>query len=134
MAIANRSGAEVASFEDLIVYRKLVELHLEVDRVTMRFPRYELYELGSQLRRSSNSIPANLAEGWNNRHTNVYIEGINRGLGELRETTHHLLVAYRKGYLREATYEDFKDRFEECGRMLRGLQRSLESVSRHARP
>jgi len=122
------SGAqkEVSSFEDLRVYQRLVELHLEVHRLTMGFPGYEIYELGSQLRRSSNSIPANLAEGWNNRHLNVYIESINRSLGELRETTHHLLIAFRKGYLSETTFQNLKDRFAECGKMLRGLQRSLE--------
>lgn len=122
------SGAqkEVRSFEDLRVYTRLVELHLEIHRLTLGFPRYEMYELGSQLRRSSNSIPANLAEGWNNRHLNVYIEGINRSLGELRETTHHLLIAFRKGYLSETTFQSLKDRFAECGKMLRGLQRSLE--------
>ena len=131
------SGAqkEVRSFEDLRVYQRLVELHLEVHRLTMGFPGYEIYELGSQLRRSSNSIPANLAEGWNNRHLNVYIESINRSLGELRETTHHLLIAFRKGYLSETIFESLKHRFAECGKMLRGLQRSLEGApQRSARP
>jgi len=35
-----------------------------------REAKFELYELGSQIRRSSNSIAANLAEGWNNKHIN----------------------------------------------------------------
>jgi four helix bundle protein len=86
----------ITSFEDLEVYKKLVELHLEVHQLTLRFPKYEMYELGSQLRRSSNSIPANIAEGWNNKHSNIYLEGINRALGELRKTKHHVLMAFRK--------------------------------------
>ena len=56
----------ISSYEDLEVYQKLVELHLEVHELTMSFPKFEMYELGSQLRRSSNSAPANVAEGWNN--------------------------------------------------------------------
>ena len=40
----------ITSFEDLEVYKKLVELHLEVHQLTLRFPKYEMYELGSQLR------------------------------------------------------------------------------------
>src|SRR3989304_9640710 len=95
----------IESFEDLDVYQKLSELHLDIHRLTLTFPKFELHELGSQLRRSSNSIPANLAEGWNNKHINLYLEGINRSLGELRETKHHLLVAYRKGYLDSQKYE-----------------------------
>jgi four helix bundle protein len=51
----------ISSFEDLDVYKKLVELHLEVHELTMTFPKYEMYELGSQVRRSSNAIPANIA-------------------------------------------------------------------------
>jgi len=86
---------EIHSFEDLEVYQKLFHLHLEVNDLTMRFPKYELYELGAQLRRSSNSIPANLAEGWNNKHLTIYLEGINRALGELQETKHHSTVAHK---------------------------------------
>ncbi|HEY6220915.1 MAG TPA: four helix bundle protein, partial [Candidatus Eisenbacteria bacterium] len=66
----------IQSFEDLDVYRRLFSLHLEVNELTMQFPKYEMYELGAQIRRSSNSIPANLAEGWNNRHSAIYLESI----------------------------------------------------------
>jgi len=68
----------IRSFEDLDVYQKLVELHLEINELSLKFPKFELYELGSQIRRSSNSAPANLAEGWSNKHINIYLEGINR--------------------------------------------------------
>lgn len=94
--------------------------------MTMNFPNYEMYELGSQLRRSSNSIPANLAEGWNNKHSNVYLESINRALGELRETAHHLSMAFQKGHLSQTAYESLRERYDECGRMLRGLGRAVE--------
>jgi four helix bundle protein len=116
----------IGSFEDLDVYKKLVELHLEVHELTMGFPRYELFELGSQVRRSSNSIAANLAEGWNNRHSNMYLEGINRAHGELRETRHHIMMAVRKGHLSKACAESLLNRYGECGKMLRGLERSVE--------
>ena len=107
----------IGSFEDLDVYKKLVELHLEVHELTLGFPRYEMFELGSQVRRSSNSIAANLAEGWNNKHSNMYLEGINRALGELRETRHHIMMAQRKGHLSKTKAENFLNRYSECGRM-----------------
>jgi four helix bundle protein len=53
---------EIKSFEDLDVYQKLCELHLEIQKISLSFPKFELYELGSQIRRSSNSIAANIAE------------------------------------------------------------------------
>ena len=92
----------------------------------MKFPKFEMYELGSQIRRASNSIPANIAEGWNNKHLNLYLEGINRALGELRETMHHLSIAFRKGYLETSVFENLTERYNECGRMLKGLEKSLK--------
>ena len=117
---------EIKSFEDLEVYQKLFSLHLEVCELTLKFPRHETYELGSQLRRSSNSIPANIAEGWNNKHIAIYLEGINRAFGEMQETRHHLTVAFRKGYFEELIFRSFVERYDECGRMLRGLEHSLQ--------
>ena len=118
-------SSKIRSYEDLEVYQKLCELHIEVNELTFTFPKFELYELGSQLRRSSNSSPANIAEGWNNKHINIYLEGINRALGELRETKHHLTMAFRKGYLKDAKYKDLTDRYDQCGRMLKSLEKSL---------
>ena len=117
----------IESFEDLEVYRKLCDLHIEVNELTFTFPKFELYELGSQVRRSSNSSPANVAEGWNNKHINIYLEGINRALGELRETIHHLTMAFRKGYLKENIFRDLISRYHECGRMLKSLEKSLNN-------
>lgn len=85
-----------------------------------------MHELGSQIRRSSNSVAANIAEGWNNKHSNLYLEGINRALGELRETRHHIQMAFRKGHLTEDTANRLLTRYDECGRMLRGLEQSVE--------
>ncbi len=72
---------KIRSYEDLEVYQKLVSLHLEIHALTLTFPKFEMYELSSQLRRSLNSAPANLAEGWNNKHINICLEGINRAQG-----------------------------------------------------
>lgn len=51
----------VQSFRDLEVYKLLCDLYIEVCSASATFPQHEKYELGSQVRRSSNSIPANLA-------------------------------------------------------------------------
>jgi four helix bundle protein len=118
---------KIESYEDLEVYQKLCELHLEVNEMTLTFPKFELFELGSQLRRSSNSAPANIAEGWNNKHTNIYLEGINRAQGELRETKHHIKMAFKKGYIEQSRYKDLTSRYDHCARMLKALENSLAS-------
>lgn len=70
--------------EDLKVYKKLFTLAIEIYKLTLTFPKFEIYELGSQLRRSANSPAANLAEGFDNKHTNIYLESISRAQGEIR--------------------------------------------------
>lgn len=50
-------------FHNLEVYRKAYDLSLAVHRRTLSFPKFEQYELGSQLRRSAKSICSNIAEG-----------------------------------------------------------------------
>ncbi|HAL92629.1 MAG TPA: hypothetical protein DCM68_06360 [Verrucomicrobia bacterium] len=116
---------QLNSFRDLKVYQKLKGLHLDVHRESLLFPKFELYELGSQVRRSSNAAPAILAEGWGSRHTNIYIEAINRALGEVRETQHHLDVAKEKTYLTEQRFADLDAGYDECDRMLEGLHQAL---------
>jgi four helix bundle protein len=116
--------------EDLKVYNKLFELTLEVHSLTMAFPRFEIFELGSQLRRSSNSSPANLAEGFGNKHTNIYLESISRAQGEIRETMHHLRIAYKKNYIAGIKYLAFINQYEECSKMLYGLEKALYSKNK----
>ena len=112
--------------EDLEVYQKLCQLHIEVCELTHSWPHEEKYELGSQARRSSNSSPAQLAEKNDDRQIRNKIEGVNRGRGEAAETIHHLYMAKLKGYITEKVYLEFRDRYKECIRMLNGLEKSLE--------
>ena len=117
---------EFMRVEDLKVYQKLCQLHIEVCELTRGWPSEERFELGSQVRRSSNSSPANLAEKHSDRHIRNKIEGVNRARGEALETIHHLYIARLKKYLSDNQYEAFRGRYLECVRMLNGLERTLE--------
>jgi four helix bundle protein len=112
--------------EDLVVYQKLCQLHIDVCDLSRRWPPEEKYELGSQARRSSNSSPANLAEKHSDRHVRNKIEGVNRARGEALETVHHLYIAKLKQYIDESKYQAFRERHLECVRMLNGLERTLD--------
>jgi four helix bundle protein len=119
-------GAGVMRIEDLVVYQRLCVLHLEICELAHSWPNDERFELGSQVRRSSNSAPANLAEKHSDRHVRNKIEGVNRARGEALETVHHLYVASLKGYVSKPTYENVRERYMEYVRMLNGLERTLE--------
>jgi four helix bundle protein len=118
--------AEFMRVEDLKVYQKLCQLHLEVCDLASNWPKEEKYELASQVRRSSNSAPANLAEKHSDRHIRNKIEGVNRARGEALETIHHLYIAKLKSYIDNEIYNSFRNRYLECVRMLNGLEKTLE--------
>ena len=122
----DRTDKKYLEVEDLEVYKKLCRLHIEVCDLTRTWPKEEKCELGSQVRRSSNSAPAQLAEKNDDRHVRNKIEGVNRGRGEANETIHHLFMAKLKGYITEETFRDYRDRYKECIRMLNGLEKTLE--------
>jgi four helix bundle protein len=96
--------------EDLEVYRKLCQLHIEICNLSHTWPSEEKYELGSQIRRASNSSPAQLAEKNDDRHIRNKIEGVNRSRGEAAETIHHLFMAREKGYVTAEVYVSFRAR------------------------
>jgi four helix bundle protein len=119
--------AEAFRVENLLVYQRLCDLHIEVSDLTRTWPTEERFELASQLRRASNSAPANLAEKHNDRHVRNRIEGVNRARGETLETVHHLYVAHREKYLTLKAYEAYRKRYLECVRMLNGLEKNYEA-------
>jgi four helix bundle protein len=117
---------EYFRIEDLLVYQKLCDLHIEVCELSHAWPMEERFELGSQIRRSSNSAAAQLAEKHSDRHVRNKIEGVNRSRGEALETIHHMYVALRKDYIASDVFEMYRSRYQECVRMLNGLERKLE--------
>ena len=114
------------SVEDLDVYQKLCKLHIDVCDLSDDWPRHERFELTGQVRRSSNSAPAQLAEKHDDRHIRNKIQGVNGARGESGETIHHLYVASLKHYIKKSDYRAFRERYRECIRMLNGLERTLE--------
>jgi len=114
------------NIEDLKVYTLLCDLHLSVCDIAKTWPKVERFELTSQVLRSSNSSPAQLAEKNDDRHIKNKIEGVNRARGEAAESIHHLRIALRKTYITPELFNDFKEKYQECIRMLNGLEKNLE--------
>jgi four helix bundle protein len=113
------------SWRDLQVWQKAHAACLAVYRLTAAFPPEERYGLGSQLRRSSSSVPANIAEG-KGRATNAdFRHFLIISRGSLEETRYHLLLAHDLGYLNPAVHEATEAAYTEVSRMLNALIRSL---------
>jgi four helix bundle protein len=116
----------VASYRELTVRQRAMDLTVECYRMTERFPKSETYGLASQLQRAAVSVPANIAEGAGREHTREYIHHAAIAHGSLLEGETHLLIANRVGYLSTTDIEPLLACSTEVGRMLRGLISALE--------
>ena len=126
------SLGKVKSFEDLEVWKAADRLaHLVFD-TTKQFPRSYLYDLATQLRRASLSIPSNIAEGSASLHSKELIQSLNVARRSLSETRYLLLFAREEGLIQPALYQDVAQSCESIGRMLSSLMRSLNSSRRRS--
>jgi four helix bundle protein len=81
----------VKSYRDLEIYKRGLALFLETHAVSLKLPKYELYELGSQLRRSSDSVITNIVEGYGRkRYQADFIKFLVYAHSSNLETVNHL--------------------------------------------
>jgi four helix bundle protein len=111
-----------SGYRDLKAYRMTYDLALEIQQVTKTFPKEEKFALIDQIRRSSRSVPANLAEAWKKRrYEKMFISKIIDAAGEVGETEVWLDFAKDFGYLDEKKHNDLRSKYDEVSRMLYGI-------------
>lgn len=112
------------SFEDLQVYIKALELQQQVFELSKRFPREEIYSLTDQVRRSSRSIGANIAEAWRKRRYEAhFVSKITDSDAEQSETVHWAITARNCGYISVDEFTVMKERCIEIGRLLGAMMK-----------
>ena len=113
-------------FRDLVVWEKAHRLTLQVYRSTAQFPHADLYGLTSQIRRSSASIGANIAEGCGKRGNNEFFRYLQIASGSASELR-HLLLARDLEFLTDAEYRQIQRNLVDLRRMLTSLIRKVDS-------
>ena len=109
----------IRSHRDLLVYQKAFSLANEVFAASRSFPREEMYALTNQIRRSSRSVCANLAEAWRKRrYEKHFLSTLNIAEGEAAETQVWIDFAIGHAYLSDVEGHRFDDAYEEVLRML----------------
>jgi four helix bundle protein len=108
-------------FRQIKVWAKAHQLTLEIYKATAQFPREELYGLTSQLRRSSASIPANIAEGFGRGGNAELARFLQMGMGSAYEVEYHALLARDLHFINGNTYDRLKEQIVEVKRMLAAL-------------
>lgn len=117
----NKKGT-YRGYRDLKVYQIAYQFALEIHENTKTFPKEEKYALVDQIRRSSRSVAANLAEGWKKRrYQKMFVSKVIDAAGEAGETEVWLDFSKDLGYLDETIYYELMDRYDEVNKMLYGM-------------
>ena len=107
------------SHRELIVYQKSRALAREVFEMTRSFPKEETYSLTDQVRRSSRSVGAQIAEAWAKRaYEKHFVSKLTDSDGEQHETQHWIEIAEDCGYISHEHAEQLVEICREVGRLL----------------
>ncbi|MBI5452070.1 four helix bundle protein [Candidatus Gottesmanbacteria bacterium] len=115
--------AGIKSFKDLEVYKESYDLAIVVNREVNKLPIFERHDLGSQLRRASKSIPANIAEGWaKRRFEKEFKKHLDSAIGSANEMEVHISIAKDLYYWQKTFCEQLAKRYIFLGGKLVNLR------------
>jgi len=116
---------KINSFEDLIVWQKAIDLSSQVYKQTKAFPKDEVFGLTSQIKRASNSISLNIAEG-SVKSTKTFINHLYHAYGSSAEVLSASILANKLGYLETKDLNLLRKELEEVTKILNSFIKSLE--------
>jgi four helix bundle protein len=119
--IGERAKKAIRNFRDLDVYQNALETGLRVYELSKKFPDSERYALTDQIRRSSRSVCANIAEAWRKRrYTAAFVSKLSDSEGEAAETQVHIEFAFRHRYIGNDEFQAIDDAYEHIlGQLVR---------------
>ena len=118
---------EIKSYKDLLIWQKGIEIVVLTYKLVSSFPKDELYALSSQVKRSSVSIPSNIAEGYGRQSTQSYIQFIKIARGSLCELETQLLVAKKLDFIQdEKLFSELINQIIEESKMINSFLNKLE--------
>ena len=114
-----------ASFKELIVWQRAVELSTAIYKLTSTFPRSEQFGLTNQLRRASVSIASNIAEGYGRSTRGEYHQFLGHARGSNCELQTQLIISETLGFGVEPSREQASRLSDEVSRMLVAMMNRL---------
>ena len=112
-------------FEDLTIWQESITYTNSIYSITKKFPHTEHFALTNQLRRSSSSIAANIAEGSGSTSKKDFSHYLEIAIKSLYETVSHLQIALEQRYIDESEKKKLYEDAELLARKLRSFRRTL---------
>jgi len=114
--------ADYKGFRDLIVYQKSYKATLEIFNITKSFPKEEKYCLIDQIRRSSRSVPGNIAEAWVKRkYPKSFVSKLLDALAEEAESEVWIDMSLDFNYIDKSLHDSLLNQYQEVARMLSSM-------------
>lgn len=112
----------VTNFRELDVYKLSRHLSKEIFEITKKFPKEEMYSLTDQVRRSSRSVGAQIAEAWGKRkYEKHFVSKLTDADGEQLETQHWIEVALDCNYISSELVQNILRQLTSVGNMLNSM-------------
>ena len=113
-------GSKARGYEDTAIYQLAKRLAAEVHRMTLdELPKFEMYEEGSQIRRSAKSVVANFVEGYGmKRYKGDLVRYLTYSLSSCDETKAHLEMLHETGSLTPERFDYFYNQYRKLGAMI----------------
>ena len=114
-------------YRDLVVGTQAMEVTVETYRLTVSFPKEEMFGVTSQMRRAAVSIASNIAEGEERKSKNEFSHFLGIALGSKSELETQLILSERINLLKITDTEPIKKSLDDIGKMLTALRRKIGS-------
>jgi four helix bundle protein len=117
---------QIKTYKDLLIWQKGIQIVKETYLICNQIPKDELYGLQSQIKRSSISIPSNIAEGWGRNYTKSYIQFLKYSRGSLLELETQMIIAKELNFISIESFNKIQGLITEENKMLNAFIKSID--------
>jgi four helix bundle protein len=117
---------KVSTYKDLLIWQKGIQIVKEIYSVMNDFLKDEMYGLQSQIRRSSISIPSNIAERWGRNYSKSYSQFLKCSRGSLLELETQIIIAHELNYISIERFNKIQGLITEESKMLNAFIKSID--------
>jgi len=121
------------SYRNLEIWKLAKKNSIEIHKMTLKkLPSFEMYEEGSQIRRSSKSVRSNIVEGYGRKkYSGDYLRFLTYAISSNDETIDHLETLYETESLKDKEiYLMLHDNIDHLGKMLNKFIQAIEAANR----
>jgi four helix bundle protein len=114
-------------YKDLEIFHLSYKLAMDIHSKSLKLPKYELFEEGNQIRRSSKSIVANIVEGFGRRrYKNDFVKFLIYAQASCDETKIHLDFIFDNGHISEELHDKFYTGYDKLGKKIYKFINNIE--------